>query len=662
LIVCGRRTGDAPGFIYLGQSERDDQWAMYPKEGDPLLRACEPGHSSRGKINGWSVNGEAQSVAVDWQARAQALAPNLTIERRAELATALGLPEACLTAIPLLGFNEDDPFGPCWTFPEVDADGRVVGITRRRRDSRKKAMDGGHRGLTVPDGWREREGSVLLVEGPSDVLAATAMGLAAIGRPSNTGGVEHLVELLKDVPIGRDIYVVGEFDPKQNGAWPGRDGAERTAAKLSAELGRPVYWALPPDGAKDVRKWALNRKPDAASASPWQALGQELLQSLHKHRQAAPGADQDEPVGYRLSVVDSATFAARDFRPEWLVRELLVRGQPVIVGGPKKTLKTSLLIDLALSLASGQPFLGKFAIERPCRVMLLSGESGEFTLQETALRVCQAKGIELARANVLWGFDLPQLANPEHREVLKAGLQDAGVEVLLFDPLYLALLAGQGAAGLRAENIFDMGPLLRGVARTCLSVSVTPVLVHHARKNFGHEPLELDGLAYSGFAEFARQWLLVSRRERYIPGTGYHQLWLSVGGSAGQSGLWAVNINEGTINKDFGGRRWDVSVTTAEEVEQVARDQRNDARRQAQDEQDRADEDALLEALDRLDPDGQGAGYNRVQNEAKLSDARMWRAVDRLAGQVNEVRVRVVTANSARREVRGLQRVRDDAG
>ena len=164
-----------------------------------------------------------------------------------------------------------------WSLPEEDGTGHIVGIGRRYSNGDKRAMKGGSRGLSVPAGWCDRPGPLLLPEGPSDALTLTAAGLCAIGRPSNTGGIEQAANLLATVPKDRAIIVVGENDQKADGQWPGRDGAKRTADALSTRTGRKVVWKMVPTGFKDARAWFNNR---VADPTDWADAGSEFLSIL----------------------------------------------------------------------------------------------------------------------------------------------------------------------------------------------------------------------------------------------------------------------------------------------------------------------------------------------------------------------------------------------
>ena len=176
LLLCRRREGPQPGFDCLGPAKGDPQWTLYR-----LL-------NGNGRQRPEHGNGKPP---VDWQANAEALAGNLTPALRDELAGALGLAVAVLAELPLLGYDpqarrQDDQgqwvLSPCWCFAEMDAAGRAVGILRRFRDGKKKAMAGGGRGLILPRGWQEGDGTLFVPEGPSDVLA-----LRTLGRPRSAG-------------------------------------------------------------------------------------------------------------------------------------------------------------------------------------------------------------------------------------------------------------------------------------------------------------------------------------------------------------------------------------------------------------------------------------------------------------------------------------------
>lgn len=267
----------------------------------------------------------------------------------------------------------------------------------------------------------------------------------------------------------------------------------------------------------------------------------------------------------RFKLIDSQEFNELKCDLEWLVEGILVKGEPGVIGGPKKTLKTSLMVDMAISLGTGSPFLGKFAIPKSVPVAVFSGESSKGSLQDTARRVARNKGVALDRhCHVHWESDLPRLLDPGDRRALRETLRDAKIKVVFLDPLYLCLRGGKQSVS--ASNLYEVGPALRQVARACLAAGATPVLLHHATKTAGktadgEKPLDLDGLAFAGIGEFVRQWVLLNRTEEYDVGSGRHRLLMSAGGSAGHSDCWRVDVDEGLLKADFGGRKWHVTIS-----------------------------------------------------------------------------------------------------
>src|SRR5262249_59624317 len=117
----------------------------------------------------------------------------------------------------------------------------------------------------------------------------------------------------------------------------------------------------------------------------------------------------------------------------------------------------------------GGGFLNKLEGRHPVKVVMLSGESGVATIRDTARRVCQAKGIAFPSCGVLWGFELPRLTSGADLEVLTRMLVAERIEVIIVDPLYLCLLAGN-PKGRQASNLFDVGPILSNFTHACLDV------------------------------------------------------------------------------------------------------------------------------------------------------------------------------------------------
>lgn len=202
---------------------------------------------------------------VDWTEAARQMYRS-GAEERARLANELGLQVVALEQLMVgAGFDRFRSL-TFSSWPERDSTGKVVGIVRRYRDGAKKTMQDSSHGLYFGAQPFAMPGPVFLPEGGSDTCALLGMGLNAVGRPSNTGGIDELAKLLKDV--SNVIVVLGERDKKTNGkcqcgvcmlCWPGWAGAKLTAERLSAALKRHVAIKMFPR-AKDARDWAQQRE------------------------------------------------------------------------------------------------------------------------------------------------------------------------------------------------------------------------------------------------------------------------------------------------------------------------------------------------------------------------------------------------------------------
>jgi hypothetical protein len=321
LIMCGRCYEKVAGFVLMGKAEGDEQFSLYREKDDPALNNDSAPYHRNGAAkfapkSSSSKRGQNGKAGVDWEARVKEHAARMGAAARTRLADVLGLPERVLGRLRI-GCGQDRD-GGFYSFPEYDGEGSAIGIVRRYEHPPKMAMPGGNRGLTIPDGWDNFNESIFvgyvlyLVEGPSDVLACCSIGLCSIGRPSNRGGVDHIVKLLSKLPKNRRplLVVVGEHDTKADGSWPGREGAISTAKALTAKLGKwPVRWVLPPAGFKDIREWVRAQNLPADNADAWKAAGDKLGKALEeKYRQvgeAGPNATARAPEPYRPFPVDA---------------------------------------------------------------------------------------------------------------------------------------------------------------------------------------------------------------------------------------------------------------------------------------------------------------------------------------------------------------------
>lgn len=130
-----------------------------------------------------------------------------------------------------------------WSFPMKDATGQVIGIRLRNNEGRKWAVKGSHQGLFIPSDYPlSFDGTLYVVEGPTDLAAALTLGLHAIGRPACLGQEQMILQYIRAQKIRRVVIVTDNDEPGLRGA-----------TKLQSVL--PVLSCIYVPPAKDIREF-----------------------------------------------------------------------------------------------------------------------------------------------------------------------------------------------------------------------------------------------------------------------------------------------------------------------------------------------------------------------------------------------------------------------
>lgn len=178
----------------------------------------------------------------------------------------------------------------------------------------------------------------------------------------------------------------------------------------------------------------------------------------------------------RLTSLNAALLEPDDPIPWlWSERHLIAPGRPTIVGAYGGLGKTWLVLAMALSVATGIPFLGASPARRG-RAVVLEYETGSRRLRRRLRRLVQGYGIANGTENLLFCAqeDLAvYLTSPDAEAELMSLCTDT--ELLVVDSLI------QSSLGLKENDAEMAGPLYL-LARVSAQTGCSVVVIHHERK------------------------------------------------------------------------------------------------------------------------------------------------------------------------------------
>jgi hypothetical protein len=203
------------------------------------------------------------------------------------------------------------------------------------------------------------------------------------------------------------------------------------------------------------------------------------LPGFDRQRVEPPPGRRKMPVSANptLPVVRVGEIPSAEGTQRWLVEGLWGEAAVGVIGGAPKGAKTWLGLDLALSVATGTPCLGQYAVPQPGPVLIYLAEDALPVVRDRIQGMTRHRGLDFARVEI-YVITAPVLRldrDPDRTRLLET-TRRLRPRLLVLDPLVRL----HGIDENRAGEVAELLAYFRSLQRQ-LDLSV--LLVHHTRKN-----------------------------------------------------------------------------------------------------------------------------------------------------------------------------------
>ena len=216
-------------------------------------------------------------------------------------------------------------------------------------------------------------------------------------------------------------------------------------------------------------------------------------------------------------------------QPGWMIRGIWQKSSHGMIAGEPKTYKSVLATDMAVAVASGKPFLGKYPVDHQGPVLYIQEENSPWLVKDRIQKVVTTRGAvggvkELS--DKLFEVDMPpdlplyflnnqgfDFTSDEDKQFLEESIKEIKPVLIIFDPLYLML-------GDKDESSSkDIRPVLNWLLYLRYEYKTSVIILHHWNKSGKSErggQRMLGSVLFHGWVESAMYARIVDEQNHVI--------------------------------------------------------------------------------------------------------------------------------------------------